>query len=73
LNQLIKQVSSEESLHDTVSEGSLGTYAHEYSQHQPQYQPQPQQYTEFHERPKARPEIRIEDSNDGPSWGAFRK
>lgn len=65
LNQLIKQVSVEESLHDVV----------EYQQ--PQYQaPSPapyQSYSDPHDRPKPRSEIRIEDSHDGPSWGAFRK
>ncbi len=64
LNQLIKQVSAEESLHDVVGEG-LGHHANEYPRHH--------SYEELQERPKPRSEIRIEDSNDGPSWGAFRK
>ncbi len=68
LNQLIKQVSAEESLQDVVHEGGLGhhhNHVNEYSR--------PHSYEEHHERPKPRPEIRIEDSNDGSSWGSFRK
>ncbi len=65
LNQLIKQVSAEESLHDVVPEGGLGHHTTDYSRHA--------SYEEQQERPKPRPEVRIEDSNDGSSWGAFRK
>ncbi len=67
LNQLIKQVSVDESLHDAMSvSDSMSGATLEPTRHA-------NAYHEPVERSRSRSELRIEDGNDGSSWGAFRK
>jgi chromosome segregation ATPase len=70
LNQLIKQVSADDAMHDA------GNYVN-YSNPEPNWQESitasPSGLNDNRNNQKSGMELRLEDPNEGSSWGAFRK
>lgn len=70
LNQLIKQVSAEDAMHEA---GSYANYSSPETNWQESITANPSGLNDARATQKSGMELRLEDPNEGSSWGAFRK